>query len=340
MAGATAARGAPVGAVHQRASVAATARGTSARSGRAPRAPTAAAAARARRAATSSVPVGRRCCGRVTRRAHARRARRARAATTTSTPARLVGRRGDGPSPPPFSRQVAPRPGRASRSRAPPADRLPCAPRARRAVPPVVLHRQQRQRPGLVEGAVRHGAPVTEQGLGSARRRRRPGRRPSAARAAAAARHVEDDGGRGGPQHHHVRRGHPFVEPSVRPATKCLCSTKNTSSTGSAASTEPADTQVVVGEELAAQVVQRAGDGQLAEVLDQHGRPEELVVDPGGLQHRERGQRRPDQRQGQLPELPGDARAVELGRLVDLERQRLHVVAQHEGAEARAGRRR
>jgi hypothetical protein len=97
--------------------------------------------------------------------------------------------------------------------------------------------------------------------------------------------------------------------------------------------------QVVVGEELSAQVVERAGDGELVTVGEQHGRPEELVVDPGHLQRRQRGDRRPAQRQGELEELPRDVGAVDLGRLVDLVRDRLHVVAQHQRAEADLERR-
>ena len=155
---------------------------------------------------------------------------------------------------------------------------------------------------------------------------RPPGRRrrhPSARRGATRALDVEHECRAGGAQ---CDQAHPLVDPRVRPATNCFCRTKKTMSTGSATSTEPAE-QVVVGEELTTQVVQRARDRQLVEALDQHRGPEELVVDPGRLQHGERRERRPDQRQGELPELTQHRGAVDLGRLVDLERQRLHVVA-------------
>ena len=97
----------------------------------------------------------------------------------------------------------------------------------------------------------------------------------------------------------------------------------------------PRREQVVVGEELPAQVVERTGDRELVALpTEEHGRPEELVVDPGDLERGQRRKGRTDQGHGELPVLTPHAGAVDLGLLVDLVRQRLHVVAEHEGAEA------
>ncbi len=74
--------------------------------------------------------------------------------------------------------------------------------------------------------------------------------------------------------------------------------------------------------------------GNLSPRLHQHRGPEELVVDPGHLEGGQRGQGRPAQGQGDAEELGGDAGPVDPGRLVHLVRQGLHVVAEHEGAEA------
>ena len=147
--------------------------------------------------------------------------------------------------------------------------------------------------------------------------------RPSWARTSAdPAPRMHGDGGR-----------HPLVDPRVSPETNCFCSTKNTISTGRATMIDPAATRLVSVKNWPRRLFSALVTGNLSPAGHQHGGPEELVVDPGHLQGRQRRQGRADQRHGELPVLPPHAGAVHLGRLVDLVRQRLHVVAQHERAE-------
>ena len=103
---------------------------------------------------------------------------------------------------------------------------------------------QQRDRHRQVERPPRHGrhrrgdqfvhsGPVQLAEVGSPVRH---GHRPGAAG-------VQQQAGAGRPQVHEaagVGRGHPLLAPSVRPPTNCLCSSKNTSTVGSAMITEPA----------------------------------------------------------------------------------------------------
>ena len=67
-------------------------------------------------------------------------------------------------------------------------------------------------------------------------------------------------------------------------------------------------------------------------------RPEEVVVDPRDLERREGRERRLGQRQDDALERGPDRRPVHQGSLVELLGQRLHVVAEHEGAEAQLER--
>ena len=127
---------------------------------------------------------------------------------------------------------------------------------------------------------------------------------------------------------------HPLLAPSVRPLMKCRWSTAKTISVGSAASIAPGRDQVVVGEEDALEVVQRRRDRPLVTRLDQHDRPQEVVVDPRELERGQRRQRRPAERQDDPEELAHDARAVDPRRVAERLRDRLHVVREHERAEA------
>ena len=128
---------------------------------------------------------------------------------------------------------------------------------------------------------------------------------------------------------------HPLFAPSVSPLTKCFWSTTKTSSVGIAVMQRSRREQVVVGEELALQVVQRRRDRALAAARDQDQRPEEVVVDEGELERRERGERRLAERQDDPEVLAHDPGAVDARGLGQRLRNRLHVVREHERAEAR-----
>ena len=185
-------------------------------------------------------------------------------------------------------------------------------------------------RPGRQPGRRRSGTPVAEVGPPVQHRRARR-RRTRRARALTPAERRCSRLPRVG--------RHPLVAPRVSPETNCFCRMKKTISGGSATTIDAGGDQVVVGEELAAQVVQRAGDRELVAALQQHGGPEELVVDPGHLEGRQRGQRRPAQRQGSWKNCRSTEAPSTCGRLVQLLGQRLHVVAQDERAEAGLERR-
>ena len=131
---------------------------------------------------------------------------------------------------------------------------------------------------------------------------------------------------------------HPLFAPSVRPLMNCRCSSAKTSDRRQRDQDRRRRDQVVVGEVGALQVRQRRGDRPLVAGAHQHDRPEEVVVDPGELERRERGQRRLAQRQDDPEELARDAGAVDPRRLAERRRDRLHVVRQHERAEARLER--
>ena len=129
------------------------------------------------------------------------------------------------------------------------------------------------------------------------------------------------------------RLAHPLLAPSVRPGDELLLQQDEDDDGRDGGEHRPGGEQVVVGEELAAQVLQGRRDRELVALAHEGDGPEEVVVDPGDLERGQRGQRRAAQRQDDLPELAQHAGAVHDGRLGQLLRERLHVVAQHEGAE-------
>ena len=126
----------------------------------------------------------------------------------------------------------------------------------------------------------------------------------------------------------------PLLAPSVRPLTNWRCRIRYTTSVGMATSTEPAAMRLSLVKNCPPRLASDEVIGRSrALVLQQHG-PEEVVVHPRELQRGEGGERRLAQRHGDLPELAQHPGAVDHRRLADLGRQRLHVVAQHERAEA------
>ena len=131
---------------------------------------------------------------------------------------------------------------------------------------------------------------------------------------------------------------HPLFAPSVSPLTKCFWRTTNTRSVGSAVISAPAASRLLSVKNSPWRLLQRRRDRVLAAGRDQDQGPEELVVDERELERRERRERRHAERQDDLEVLPHDACPVHPGRLAQRLRDRLHVVGEHEGAEARLER--
>ena len=72
---------------------------------------------------------------------------------------------------------------------------------------------------------------------------------------------------------------HPLLAPRVRPPMKCRCSTANTMSVGIAASIEPAAIRLLSVKKTPSRFASARRDRPLVAGLDQHDRPEEVVVD-------------------------------------------------------------
>jgi alpha-galactosidase len=121
--------------------------------------------------------------------------------------------------------------------------------------------------------------------------------------------------------------------PEGEPANELLLQYEEDDERGDGDHDRPRRHQVVVGKELALQVVQGGRDRVLVAGPHEDEGPEEVVVHPGDLEDGQGGQRRPRQRHRDLPEDPPHRRPVDEGRLVQLDRQRPHVVAQHERTE-------
>ena len=81
----------------------------------------------------------------------------------------------------------------------------------------------------------------------------------------------------------------------------CFWSTKNTMSVGRATRIAPAATRLLSTKNWPLRLFSADVIGHLVAGPHQHQGPEEVVVDPGHLERREGGERRPRQRQDDLP---------------------------------------
>ena len=130
------------------------------------------------------------------------------------------------------------------------------------------------------------------------------------------------------------RPDQPLVEPRVSPPTNCFWSTKYTMSVGRATSTAPAATRLLSTKNWPLRLFSADVIGQLVAGGHQDQRPEEVVVDEGDLSVARAARAGCVRGRMTFSTSSRHRRAVDDRRLVQLVRQGLHVVAQHERAEA------
>ena len=90
--------------------------------------------------------------------------------------------------------------------------------------------------------------------------------------------------------------------------------------------------QVVISEELATEIGKGRGDRSIRALLFEHNGPEEVVINPGKFERRQRGQCRQGQWQDDLPILFPDPGTIDPRSFIQRFRQQFHVIAEHEGA--------